>query len=283
MIGINADIFWISVGVAFLYGAVVGSFLNVCIWRIPREESLVKPPSHCPECDTHLRARDLIPLLSFLVSGRRCRYCGAPISWRYFVVELVSALLFVTLYLRLGWSVEFFVYALFGSALIVALFVDLDHFIIPDQVIALGIVVGLLHNIWQYVSGGEWLVRPRVPGTDIIVPLPASIAGMLVCAAIFYMIAVLSAKAFKKEAMGAGDIKLAAAIGANLPLPQALLSFFIAVALGSVIGITLMILRKKGRRDYVPFGPMMVAGAIVAILYGETIVHAWLRFYGFAG
>jgi len=283
MIGMSADLFWISVGVAFIYGSIVGSFLNVCIWRIPREESLVIPPSHCPECDTRLRGWDLIPIVSYLVSGRRCRYCGAPISARYIIVELISALLFVALYIHFGWSVEFFVYAIFGSALIVALFVDLDHFIIPDQVVALGIAVGILHNIWQCIAGREWLVRLPLPGIGSAVPLPASIAGAVVCAAIFYAIAVLSAKAFRKEAMGAGDIKLAAAIGANLPLAEALFSFFVAVALGSVIGIALMILRKKGRRDYVPFGPMMVAGALAAIFYGQAAITAWLRFYGLSG
>jgi len=283
VIGMNADLFWISVGVAFIYGSIVGSFLNVCIWRIPREESLVIPPSHCPECDTRLRGWDLVPIVSYLVSGRRCRYCGAPISPRYITVELISALLFVALYVHFGWSVEFFVYAIFGSALIVALFVDLDHFMIPDQVVALGIAVGILHNIWQYIAGREWLVRLPLPGTGSAVPLPASIAGAVVCAAIFYAIAVLSAKAFRKEAMGAGDIKLAAAIGANLPLAQALFSFFVAVALGSVIGIALMIAKKKGRRDYVPFGPMMVAGALAAIFYGQAAVTAWLRFSGLSG
>ena len=283
MTGLDSDLFWISVVVAFIYGAIVGSFLNVCIWRIPREESLVIPPSHCPECDTRLRGWDLVPILSYLISGRRCRYCGAPISARYITVELISALLFTALYVHFGWSAEFFVYAIFGSALIVALFVDLDHLIIPDQVVVLGIAVGVLHNIWQFVAGEQWLVRPRLPGIIGAVPLPASIAGAVACAAIFYAIAVLSAKAFKKEAMGTGDIKLAAAIGANLPIAQALFSFFVAVALGSVIGIALMIARKKGRRDYVPFGPMMVAGALMAIFYGHAAIAAWLRFYGLSG
>ena len=280
MTGIQADLYRIGIGVAFIYGSIIGSFLNVCIWRIPREESVVHPPSHCPECDTRLRAVDLVPFFSFLFAGRRCRYCGAPISWRYFVVELATAALFVALFARFGLSVELFAYLIFGCALIVAFFVDLDHLIIPDEAVVLAIAVGVIHDIWQIVAGGRSLTHVPVPWSGVSVPVPGSIAGAVLCAAIFYAIAIFSAKAFKKEAMGAGDIKLAAAIGANIPLPEALLSFFIAVALGSVIGVTLIILKKKGRRDYVPFGPMLVVGAFAAIIYGKEMLQAWMRFYG---
>ena len=130
---------WLGVTISFIYGAVIGSFLNVCIWRMPRDESIVSPGSHCPNCNTLLKGRDLVPMLSFLVQKCKCRYCGAPISWRYLSIELLTALYFVVTYLKFGIGVEGVVYALFGASLIATFFIDLEHFIIPDQLNIFGI------------------------------------------------------------------------------------------------------------------------------------------------
>ncbi len=283
------DLLFVGLAVWFIIGLHIGSFLNVCIWRIPREESIMDPPSHCPECDTRLKSRDLIPIVSFLAAHRRCRYCGSPISWRYLLVELASGILFIALYIRFVFNhgaffatPEFIFMFIWGSALLVALFVDLDHLIIPDQTVLLGIASGVAHNIWLIAKGSEAaFVKVALPGSNFSLATPSSIAGAALCAGIFWIIAFCSAKAFKKDAMGAGDIKLAAAIGSLIPISQALLSFFIAVVLGSIIGLSLIALKKKGKRDYIPFGPMMVAGAFIAVLVGNEIINAWMRFYGF--
>jgi len=279
---------WLGIAIAVLYGTIVGSFLNVCIWRMPRDESIVHPGSHCPSCGTLLRAWDLVPLLSFLVQRCRCRYCGASITWRYFGVELLTGLSFGVLYFWFGWGVDFLAYALFVAALIAIFFIDLEHWIIPDQLSLFGIVVGIGHDA---VGLGMRTQEPYylpIPGVGWTLPVPKSVAGMLICGGIFLGLAIVSYYIFKKEGIGGGDIKLAAAVGANLTLLNGslwipLLSFFLAVALGSVIGVALIAARKKTRRDYVPFGPMMVAGAVISLLYGQRIIDAYRQFVGWGG
>ena len=274
---------WLGISIAFVYGAVVGSFLNVCIWRLPREESLVNPGSHCPQCNAPLRAWDLVPLFSFLAQRCKCRYCGVPISWRYFGVELLSGLYFAFAYYWFGpragypayWVVDFLAYALFGASLIAIFFIDLEHWIIPDHLSLFGIGIGLVRDVVRLAAGRDepyWIWR---------IPIPHSIVGILVCGGVFVAIAFVSYYVFKKEAMGGGDIKLAAAVGANLALGSAMLSFLLAVFLGSVIGIGLIVVGRKTRKDYVPFGPMMVAGAMIAIFYGNEIVRMWLNYWAF--
>ncbi|MDH7482575.1 MAG: prepilin peptidase [Armatimonadota bacterium] len=271
---------WLGAAIAFIYGTVVGSFLNVCIWRMPRDESIIRPGSHCPSCKTLLRAWDLVPLLSFLIQNRRCRYCGEPISWRYFLVELLTGGYFAVTYIWFGYSVNFFANALFGAALIAVFFIDLEHWIIPDQLSLFGIVVGLVHDGIELAIGGRQPYWIPVPGTDLLLPVPQSIAAIIICGGFFMAIAVISYYVFKKEGMGGGDIKLAAAIGANLGIWPSMVSFLIAVALGSLIGIGLILAGRKTRKDYVPFGPMMVAGAIIAIFFGQRILDSYLIFSG---
>lgn len=274
---------WLSVSIAFVYGTVVGSFLNVCIWRLPRDESIVHPGSHCPRCDRLLRAWDLVPLLSFLVQRCRCRYCGAPISWRYFGVELLTGAYFVLAYHSFGWGVDFLAYALFGASLIAIFFIDLEHWIIPDQLSLFGICVGLARDGIGLAGGTRSPFWIRIPWSDWELPLPQSLAGILACGGAFLAIAIISYYIFKKEGIGGGDIKLAAAVGANLALGQAMLSFFLAVALGSLIGIALIVAKKKSRKDYVPFGPMMVVGAVLSIFYGQQLILIWRNYVGLNG
>ncbi|HAH88074.1 MAG TPA: prepilin peptidase [Armatimonadetes bacterium] len=271
----------------FLLGAATGSFLNVCIWRMPREESIVHPGSHCTRCNTSLSAADNIPLISFLLLRGKCRYCGAPISPRYFAIELLTAVYFLFTYY---WFViagsftsdamryiAFADAALFGAAMIAIFFIDLEHFIIPDELNIFGIVLGLVANGIAIATGNAgWTTN--ILGFQI--PLPASIVGILVCGGVFLLITVASYFAFKKDAMGGGDIKLAAAVGANLALGPALLSFFLAVVMGSIIGVALILSRKKSRKDYLPFGPMMVAGALIAMFYGQELIRAWMNYSG---
>lgn len=274
---------WFWIAIASVYGAVVGSFLNVLIWRLPRDESIMKPASHCPKCDTLLRAWDPVPLFSFLAQRCKCRYCGEPISWRYFTVELITAVFFAVLYFVYGYDLLTFVaFALFGASLIAVFCIDLDHWIIPDQLSIFGILIGIGHEVIGLAlrREGYELYHLPFPGLANGLPMLQSIIGMLVSGGIFLTIATLSYYAFKKEALGGGDVKLAAAIGANLVLGHALLSFFLAVALGSIIGVGLIAIGKKTRKDYVPFGPMMVAGAIITIFYGNELIEIWRNYVG---
>ena len=257
-----------------IYGLVVGSFLNVCIWRLPRDESLTKPGSHCPSCNTLLKAWDLVPLFSFLAQRCRCRYCGTKISWRYFGVELLTGVYFALTYWRFGLSADFLVYALFGAALIAIFFIDIEHYIIPDQLSVFGIGIGVARDLIELGMGKRETI------SLFSIPIPQSIIGILACGGAFLAIAIISWYIFKKEGIGGGDIKLAAAVGANLVVGQAFLSFFFAVFLGSVIGIALIALKIKSRKDYVPFGPMMVVGAFIAMFYGQNIIRMWLKLSG---
>jgi len=274
---------WLGISIALIYGTVVGSFLNVCIWRLPRDESIVSPGSHCPRCSTLLRAWDLVPLFSFLVQRCRCRYCGAPISWRYFWVELLTGAYFALAYRWFGCSVDFFAYALFGASLIAIFFIDLEHWIIPDQLSLFGIGVGVARDSIGLATRTRDPYWIPVPGWGREIPLPQSLAGIVVCGGAFLALAIVSYYIFKKEAIGGGDIKLAAAVGANLAIGQAMLSFFLAVALGSIIGIALIAAKRKTRKDYVPFGPMMVAGAMLAVFYGQQLIQVWRNYVGLAG
>ncbi|GIV15141.1 MAG: hypothetical protein KatS3mg022_0576 [Armatimonadota bacterium] len=226
--------------VVFIYGAVVGSFLNVLIYRLPRGLSIVKPRSHCPNCKTELRARDLVPLLSFLWQRGRCRYCGARISWRYFWVELTTGLLFWGVYWRYGWSWDTLFYVLFTAALVAAFFIDLEHFLIPDGLNVFMLALGIARNIVLITQGDPqaWVI---VYGYR----LPYAIVGAVVCTMLFATIAVMGRVMFRKDAMGFGDVKLARAIGTMMPLKLALLAFAGAVALGAVVGGALVLFTLK--------------------------------------
>jgi leader peptidase (prepilin peptidase) / N-methyltransferase len=273
---------WFWALVFFVYGAVIGSFLNVCIWRLPREESVVRPPSHCPGCDRRLQAIDLVPLLSQVLLRARCRYCKTKISWRYFWVELLTALAFLALYLRFGPSgqwVELIAGCLFTAVLIVVFFIDLEHYIIPDHAVYAGVAIGVVKDLWLIHEGKHELWR-TLPFTNLMLPIPQSILGLAFGSLGLLLIAKLATLAFRKEAMGMGDVFLLAAMGANLSIPCLLLAFFVAVFVGSAVGVGLMALRLKGRRDEVPFGPMLVVGTYVAMLFGEPLIRGYLNLLG---
>ncbi len=198
-------------------------------------------------------------------------------------MELLTGAYFALLYHSFGWGVDFLAYALFGAALIAIFFIDLEHWIIPDQLSLFAVGVGLARDGIGLAARSHAPYWIPVPGVDWEFPLPQSIAGILACGGVFVAIAVVSYYVFRKEGMGGGDIKLAAAIGANLAIGQAMLSFFLAVALGSIIGVALIAARKKTRKDYVPFGPMMVAGAVVAIFYGQELIQIWRNYVSLTG
>jgi len=219
-------------GVAF--GAAIGSFLNVLIYRLPRRLSIIFPPSHCPACQHRLGVRDLVPLLSYLLQRGRCRYCRAAISVRYFLVELWSASVWGWLWwqhLVMGeLPLRFLFYAFACSILIAIFFIDLEHTIIPDELNLALLGVGLLHA-WLVSQPTEWSwARPGG------VSLWNALWGAEFGAGVLCLIAILGRVAFRRDAMGHGDIKLVRAMGALLLLPALLTAFALAVASGAIIG-----------------------------------------------
>jgi len=252
-----------------ILGLVVGSFLNVCIHRLPIGESIVYPPSHCPQCGTSLTARDLVPLLSYLALGRRCRECYSPISMKYPFVELLTGVIFYLAAVQSGNEVMFLKNLVFLSAMIVVIFTDLEHMIIPDAVTLPLVGAGIVFAALPHAAHAAGLqVAPVTPGVrEAVLAAAAGFGG-------FYALAVFGELLMKTEAMGGGDIKLAAGMGAFLGWQMLLLGLFLAFFLGSVIGIALMAFRGGGvRRQQLPFGPMMAAGGIIAVFYTAPLIQ----------
>jgi leader peptidase (prepilin peptidase)/N-methyltransferase len=246
---------------AFLFGTIVGSFLNVCIYRLPKEESLIAPRSQCPACRAPIRARDNIPLLSFALLRGRCRDCGHPISWRYPVVEGLTGVLFATTVARFGVTLQAaFLLALLGG-LVVATFIDLDHQIIPNAVTLPGIPLGLL--------AGFLVGEP---------PLLDRLIGALAGAGFLYLVLFYGGVLYGQDAMGEGDLNLIALIGAFLGWRAVVVTILVGSVIGSAVGILLIVTKRLGRRQHMPFGPFLSLGAGVAMFWGEALIAGYLRF-----
>jgi len=245
----------------FILGSVVGSFLNVCIYRLPRGESLVFPSSHCVHCNNSIYWFDNIPFFSYLVLRGKCRFCARPISPRYFLVEFIAALLWFSLFMSFGFDPRFFFMGALCSALIVSTFIDFEFQIIPDEVTISGIFVALI-AAFSYPS---ILAEPTR-----MAALLDSFLGVITGGGSIYLVGVLGKMAFKKDAMGGGDIKLMAMIGAFLGWKFALLVFFIAPFFGAFIGLILK-LRKK--IDVIPYGPYISLATIIVIFWGKKILN----------
>lgn len=252
----------------FVFGALVGSFLNVCILRIPTGDSIVSPPSHCPKCKAAITFYDNIPLISYLVLRGRCRNCGARISPRYFMVELLTALLSLALFDRFGLGFSFFVSFIFVGALIVISFIDLDVRIVPDVISLPGIIVGLALSVVGYFV---------IISESSIIPSPlSSILGILAGGGFLLATAWVYEKVTGVEGMGGGDIKLLAMIGAFLGWPSIPVTLFFASLVGSVVGIGCMVATGAGRRLALPFAPFLCAGAILFIFFGEDLIQFYV-------
>ena len=245
--------------VAAALGALIGSFLNVCIHRLPRGESIVWPGSHCPSCGASIAWYDNVPVMSYLVLLGRCRDCRAPISLRYPLVEAANAAGYITILSVFGadWPTVF--YCLLYSALLVVTGTDLTHKIIPNVVTLPGIVLGLL---------GAATVLPVGPINALL--------GVAVGGGILWFLAWVSPYLFGKEGMGGGDIKLLAMIGAFLGWKPALLTIMIGSLTGSVIGVSLIALGFMKRDEYIPFGPFLVLGALISMFYAQPLL-AWYQ------
>ena len=289
--------------VVALFGACLGSFLNVCIYRIPRDMSVIYPRSRCNQCEHLIPWYLNIPVLSWIMLRGRCHNCGAPFSFRYLLVELLTALLFLMVWAQYlsgvidpalleSWSPEgrsimelpvrggilglaplatarlipVYWLAIFG--LLLGSFVDLEHYILPDRVTIGGMILGLV-------------LSPLVPQMhQTAVPLTAITRAVIGCAVGFgslWLVAVLGSLAFKKEAMGFGDVKLMGAVGAFLGWKAVLFTIVASSLLGSVAGITLILAGKRQMQSRLPYGPFIAAAAVIWIFWGQLIVNLYIR------
>jgi len=257
----------------FIFGAVVGSFLNVCIYRLPKGESVVFPPSRCPGCGSGIHWYDNVPVISYLLLRGRCRSCRAAISPQYPLVEAINGLLTLFLFMRFGLSFAFAVLFLFCSALVVITFIDLEHQIIPDVISLPGIAIGFVASFFI-----EDLYQ-----VDKILGWQSSLIGILVGGGSLYLVATLYQLFTGKEGMGGGDIKLLAMMGAFFGWKAVPFIIFVSSLVGSVIGVTVMLIQKKDAKLAIPFGPFLVFGAIMYIFFGRQVIHWYLNFGGGAG
>lgn len=251
----------------FIFGALIGSFLNVCIYRLPRQESIVSPPSHCPSCDSRLGWYDNIPIVSYAVLRGKCRSCGEGISIRYPLVELLNAGLFLLAGLRFGLTPQLFPALLLISTLVIIFFIDLEHYIIPNVVVFPVAVIGLVVMMTISLTASDagfpsWWAFP--------------LAG-LGSAAFFLAIAMVFPRG-----MGMGDVKFAGLLGFFLAR-SVIIALFLGFTLGALVGIGLMAAGIKGRKSRIPFGPFLAAGALPALFYGGQLLDLYLGTFSKGG
>lgn len=246
-----------GLGFASLLGLIWGSFFNVCIVRIPQDKSVVRNRSHCQSCHKSLKWYHNIPVLSYVLLGGKCAFCKAPISLQYPLVEILSAVFFAYLWWIYGWSPSWLCYTVFVSMLLIITVIDLKHMIIPDELSLSGIVLGLVS---VFFTG------------DIV--WWESLLGAALGGGIFLGIALLYEKLTKQEGLGGGDIKLLAMIGAWLGIQSVLIVIIISSALGSLVGLSLILTKRKNLKTAIPFGPFLAIAAILYLLWGLPLRRA---------
>ncbi len=245
----------------FIFGTIIGSFLNVCICRIPAGQSVISPASRCPQCGRAIAWYQNIPIISFLLLRGRCAGCGVAISRRYPLVESLTGMLFVWVFLRFGLEWATPVYWLFVAALVVITFIDLDHQIIPDVISLPGIVVGFL----------TILLVPWISWLD-------SLLGILLGGGSLWLVAEVYHRLTGQEGMGGGDIKLLAMMGAFLGWQAVLPVIFFASLVGSLVGVPLMLLKRADGKLAIPFGPFLALGGLVYLLWGQQLLMWYMGF-----
>jgi leader peptidase (prepilin peptidase)/N-methyltransferase len=257
----------------FVLGTLIGSFLNVCAYRIPKKESVAYPASHCTSCGTPIKPYDNIPLLSYAILRGKCRQCGERISLRYPLIEAVVGALWMCAYLCFGLSNRLGVALFFLTVITVLSVIDIDTKTIPNKILIPSIVVGMAVASLYVVNIN---LVPIFQGYNGF----WAFMGMFAGGGTLLSIAMLGSMMFKKEAMGMGDVKLAAFVGLFLG-GYVILALFLGFLIGSIISVALIFTKKVGRKDLIPFGPYVGAGAIVTLFFGPQIWHAYLKLAGF--
>lgn len=241
-----------------LLGMAVGSFLNVCIDRLPDGKSLLAPPSHCPSCQRRLSAADLIPIFSYLWLRGRCRYCKSSIPQRILWVEIATGAVFVFLYWHYGLSGDLAVAALYFCLFISLLAIDLEHHILPNKLVYPGVVIALIFSIF-------------LPQLDVVPSIARAAAGGGIGLGIFLLIVVLS-----RGGMGWGDVKMAAFIGLVVGFPMIFVAIMLAIVSGGLVAFVLVLRRAKSRKQSIAFGPFLSLAAMATILWGDAILDWYL-------
>ncbi|BEP28981.1 prepilin peptidase [Helicovermis profundi] len=242
--------------IIFLFGISFGSFFNVCIYRIPKKISIIKPNSHCFNCKKELRFKDMIPVVGYFLNKGKCNYCGAKYSIRYSLVELLSGLLFVLAFIKFAYTLEFFFAVTIISLLLIITFIDFDHMEIPDSLNIIIFIVAIIHN----------LIYKEFSPIELII-------AFLIGGGIFLIIALIGP-------MGGGDIKLMAALSIFFGPIYIVLLMILSFIVGGIISILLLITKKKNRKDYIPFGPFIAFSAMLLILYGPKLLQYYLNIIG---
>ena len=255
----------------FLFGLVVGSFLNVCIYRIPLSDLSIHSPrrSFCPECNETINFYDNIPLLSYLLLWGKCRSCKAKISVIYPLVELATAALFLLMFYHFGVTLEFLLALAFIAVLLPISVIDARHYIIPNVIIVTGLILGVVIVCTiAYQRTDVWYLLTRFIG---------AVAGGLV----LWLIAVIGSAILRKKAMGGGDIKLMALIGLFLGAwPELVMVIAFSALSGAIVGSALIISGRKSRQSPIPYGPFLAGAAVLVLLWGDTLWSTYLRFVG---
>lgn len=246
----------------FIFGSCIGSFLNVCIYRLPHSKSIVYPSSACPGCNTPIRFYDNIPIFSFLLLRGKCRSCQAPISIRYPLIELMTGLFAVCAYRKFGLTPEALISFLLIASLIVITFIDIDHRIIPDAISLPGIPIGFAASFFSPV-----------------ITYLESLIGILVGGGSLLLVAWVYKLVTHKEGMGGGDIKLLAMIGAFVGWKGVLLTVFLSSAIGTLCGLLVMIRSGKNMKMAIPFGPFLAAGAMIHIFFGNDLIFWYFHVF----
>lgn len=242
-----------------IFGLVIGSFLNVCICRIANEESIAFPPSHCTNCGYELKAKDLIPVLSYIFLGGKCRSCKEKISIQYPIVEILNAILYIAIYLKFGFTLNLFKFCLFASLLIVIGFIDFKTKYVYNSTVVFGVVSGILFAVL------EWMETKSIPWSYI--------AGAFIGFGIIYLIVILT------RGMGEGDIDIALICGLFLGIKGILVTLFLAIILGGIVATIILIFKLKERKAEIAFGPYLAIGGIIACLYGSRLIDIYLGLF----
>lgn len=244
-------------------GLIIASFLNVCADRLPADKSIVKPPSHCDSCNRRLSVKDLIPVFSYLFNCGKCRYCSAKIPLRVLLVEIGTAVIFGLLFWRFGLTIDF-VYAAFFSCIFILIFItDLEHGLILNKVVYPSAVIALVFIVVNSAVFSEW------PKT--FESLIGAAGGFI----LFFLIVI-----FSRGGMGFGDVKMAALIGLVLGWKSGLVGILLGIIIGGIAAIVLLIMRMKGRKQAIPFGPFLSIGAIVSMFYGSVMWQWYANLIG---
>lgn len=254
---ITYDIIFLALGLLF------GSFLNVCIYRLPIGQSIVWPSSFCPECKSKIKHWDNIPVISYLLLHGKCRSCSSKISLRYPLVEILTGILFCALFIKVGFSKEVIVLLLLAALLVVISFIDIEYKLILNKITIPGLIIGAVLT-WQLSS--KSLLQIGI--------------GLLLGGGLLVAVAFLGRGLFGKESMGMGDVKMAAMIGAFIGAQGITLSLFLGFIIAGIFSSIGIALKKMKRTSYIPFGPFIALGTIVYIFFGEQIINWYLTFSG---